>query len=406
MSTVNDDAIYCEVSNDIFEMKENKCYSDVKISTPSENEPTSKTKKSSSTRRCVIFIFVVIAFIVLVLVATCACVVFALVEIARFKKEDARFSTFQAESPFENITASLDYCIQELAELRQSFYSSGVQELIAEHNRNTTEELTELRQNFSQFQYDLQQLYCPSNISSCSRLPSSCPSGYYWASFGRVYCNMTLSCGGVTGGWMRVAELNMTDTRQQCPGGLVENNEAGIRHCRIQGNSCVAQYFLGRQFYSSVCGRITAYQVGSTNAFRRYYQNSANTVHSHYVDGISLTHGNYFYQNLGHIWTFAAALDKQHDNMDSKCPCLFDRGLPPFVGEDYFCDAGNEEFMTGESGLQTDPLWDGTDCLCCDNPPWFYKQLPQPTTDAIRMMVCNDGNDENIAITEIEIYVR
>ena len=53
------------------------------------------------------------------------------------------------------------------------------------------------------------------------------------------------------------------------------------------------------------------------------------------------------------------------------------------MGEDYFCDAGNEEFMTGETGLQTDPLWDGTDCLCCvsDNPPWFYKQLPQPTTD-------------------------
>ena len=42
---------------------------------------------------------------------------------------------------------------------------------------------------------------------------------------------------------------------------------------------------------------------------------------------------------------------------------------PPFVGEDYFCDAGNEEFMTGlETGLQIDPLqwlilkfWSGGD---------------------------------------------
>ena len=63
-----------------------------------------------------------------------------------------------------------------------------------------------------------------------------------------------------------------------------------------------------------------------------------------------------------------------HDQLEEDPPMP-----PPFVGEDYFCDAGNEEFMdmTDDAGLQTDPLWDGTDCLCCvsDNPPWFYKQL-------------------------------
>ena len=78
------------------------------------------------------------------------------------------------------------------------------------------------------------------------------------------------------------------------------------------------------------------------------------------------------------------------------------------MGGDYFCDAGNEELMNGEYGLQTDPLWDGTDCLCCDNSPWFYKQLPQPTTDNIEMRVCKDEFDynENIAIAEVEIYVQ
>ena len=133
------------------------------------------------------------------------------------------------------------------------------------------------------------------------------------------------------------------------------------------------------------------------------------TINSNYVDGVSLTHGN----PRQHIWTFAAALDRQHDNinMNSKCPCLFDVdpfAPPPFVGEDYFCDAGNEEFMDGEYGLQTDPLWNGTDCLCCnsDNPPWFYKQLPQSTTDDIEMRVCKDGSGENIGITEIEIYIQ
>ena len=38
----------------------------------------------------------------------------------------------------------------------------------------------------------------------------SSPSGYYWVTNGTghphsVYCDMTRSCGGVTGGWMRVA---------------------------------------------------------------------------------------------------------------------------------------------------------------------------------------------------------
>ena len=154
---------------------------------------------------------------------------------------------------------------------------------------------------------------------------------------------------------------------------------------------------------------MTAYKVGSTNAFRPYYQNTntISSIDSTYVDGVILVTGQ-FLSRRQHIWTFAAALDKQDDNMDSKCPCLFDRDLPPFVGEDYFCDAGNVEFMAGETGLQTDPLWDGTDCLCFVNPPWFYKQLPQPTTDNIKMRVCKDGSDESIAITltEIEIYVQ
>ena len=44
----------------------------------------------------------------------------------------------------------------------------------------------------------------------------------------RVYCDMTLLCGNITGGWMRVAELNMTDTSQQCPGELMEMKDNNI----------------------------------------------------------------------------------------------------------------------------------------------------------------------------------
>ena len=40
-----------------------------------------------------------------------------------------------------------------------------------------------------------------------------------------------------------------------------------------------------------------------------------------------------------------------------------------------------------------DPLWDGQDCngrehTCCDPPnlPWFCKELPQPTTDYLKVL--------------------
>ena len=49
----------------------------------------------------------------------------------------------------------------------------------------------------------------------------------------RVYCDMTRSCGGVTGGWMRVAELDMTGSSQQCPSGLRLRTDSNVRSCGI-----------------------------------------------------------------------------------------------------------------------------------------------------------------------------
>ena len=59
------------------------------------------------------------------------------------------------------------------------------------------------------------------------------------------------------------------------------------------------------------------------------------------------------------------------------------------------------------------PLWDGEDCGsnvdCTHNdPPWFYRRLPELTSDDIEMRVCCDqpGWDEDIAIQAFEIYVQ
>ena len=91
----------------------------------------------------------------------------------------------------------------------------------------------------------------------------------------------------------------------------------------------------------------------------------------------------------------------------SYCPCQVNQVPPPFLESDYFCDAGADVYSP-YFYFYPDPLWDGTGCSCCDDTPWFYKQLPQPTTDAIEMRVCRDfvAADEDIAIQVVEIYVQ
>ena len=69
----------------------------------------------------------------------------------------------------------------------------------------------------------------------------SSPSGYYWVKNAaglphRVYCDMTRSCGGVTGGWLRATKLDMTNSSHQCPSGLRQRIDAGIHTCGINSN--------------------------------------------------------------------------------------------------------------------------------------------------------------------------
>ena len=112
--------------------------------------------------------------------------------------------------------------------------------------------------------------------SSCLQI-SLYPSGNYWvmASNGsavRVYCDMSLSCGGVTGGWMRVAELDMTNSSHQCPSGFMEciypsGNRTCVRTETTAGCSSTNSIIPSGVEYSNVCGRVIGYQYGSTNAF-------------------------------------------------------------------------------------------------------------------------------------------
>ena len=229
----------------------------------------------------------------------------------------------------------------------------------------------------------VQSLALPVSCSSLRNLSPTSPNGYYWVrssngSAVRVYCDMTRSCGGVTGGWMRVAELYMTNSSHQCPSELSEHTKENRRTCRIAADSAgcsPAITYSTISDYSKVCGKIIAFPKVSDTTDGFYGIGRDRRLSENYVDGVSLTDTNF----SQHIWTFAA--------VGSGCTC----GNPPaFVGMDYFCDSDT-------------PLWQRR---CINNPPWFYNQLQ--STNGIKMRVCRDeqrGN-EDIEIQVIEIYVQ
>ena len=235
-------------------------------------------------------------------------------------------------------------------------------------------------------------------IHSCKDIPSGSPSGEYWLlnkcnkTPVKVHCDMTRSCCNDTGGWTRVANLNMTNTSHQCPLGF-RLLTAPRRLCGVSSTGCVSTRFITFAInYLKVCGKVIGYQHGTPNAFS-LYSASRTPINSHYVDGVSLTHGNE--STKKHIWTFAAGSDETSAG-PTVCPCSrtdlrYAGRVPPYVGQDYFCDTANHvQGPTSNTPFYEDSLWDGDGCLsgsntcCCfNNPPWFCKQLPQPTTDDI-----------------------
>ena len=233
-------------------------------------------------------------------------------------------------------------------------------------------------------------------------------SDFLHASLGHTVC-------GGTGGWRRVVYLDMTDPNTDCPSGwqLTEHSKRTCGRGTTGSLICDSVTFpVGGGTYTSVCGTVRAYQYRHTDAFEAYNDagpdGEANTIDSAYVSGISLTHGS----PRQHIWTFAAGGSESPTNDDS-CPCdaTINIAIPPFVGGDYFCESGANSLSIG-AFYPYDPLWDGDGCTrnrtCCSlkNPPYFIKQLPNPTTDDIEARICQLDNRDDTPIELIELYVK
>ena len=170
--------------------------------------------------------------------------------------------------------------------------------------------------------------------SSCQAihiLQPSFTSAYYWVrssngSSVRVYCDMTKSCGSVTGGLTRVAILNNETRPLLCIDSFTTTNE-NTRCVRSTANAgCSNIIFSVMNIpYSHICGTVQAFWFDNPDGFTGS-QRPSRTINDNYVDGISLTYGT---SNKTHIWTFIADGLKNNQN----CP----RQVPEYVGSDYSC---------------------------------------------------------------------
>ena len=262
---------------------------------------------------------------------------------------------------------------------------------------------------------------------SCQEILNSNPgavSGEYsiYTSNGTVitvYCKMenTSYCG--EGGWTRIAYINMTQPGASCPNGFVTLNYTNINH-NLCGNNrntggCNSTFFNTNGLnYSKVCGQMRGYQYHSPDGFHQVLISNA-SLDDNYVCGYSITRGT----PRQHIWTYAGGVYQDNVNVYD-CPCNtgFNHNNlpPPYVGNDYYCEAGlplNQSFTS--LLYASDPLWDGQQCLgresgCCTNPnlPWFYKYLGGVSNSDIEVRSCVRAgvSDEDNPLDILELYVK
>ena len=260
-----------------------------------------------------------------------------------------------------------------------------------------------------------QQVGLCSNV--LARNPSA-SSGHYDVNLSNgsvitVYCDMDgNNCDG-EGGWIRVAQLNMSEPGATCPPGLTLQNYNNIDHslCGRSSVGCNSTFFSTYGLnYTKVCGKVRGYQFGHihVDAFQRV----SNSIDSIYVDGISITYGSNPRQ---HIWTYAAGEDDFETGGDD-CPCNngSSQVVPDFVGNDYYCESGNTVNQFGILRVE-DILWDGQQCngiesTCCTTPnmPWFLKTLNEETNDDIELRDCGSEptTSEETPLDVIEIYIK
>ena len=224
----------------------------------------------------------------------------------------------------------------------------------------------------------------PTTCEQLKRQHQTTQSGFYILASANgsttytAYCEMYELCGST--GWMRLASLNLY--RGSCPSGFRLYQSGSRRACGrpvTNSGSCVSVQFSSNGIsYSQICGRITGYQYGSTDAVDNLSSSYRNDLNSYYVDGVSITRGS----PRQHVWTLMAG-ESEVTNSSGSCPCNTGStaSVQSFIGNNYFCESGNDANSTSSTLYTPDQLWDGSgfycrslESSCCDSTdPWFHR---------------------------------
>ena len=202
-----------------------------------------------------------------------------------------------------------------------------------------------------------------------------------------VYCDMRRTCGNITGGWMRVAMLDV----QNCPLELKQKTfNDNITTCVVRENDqgCTSIFYSSLDIpYSRVSGRIRAYKIGTPDGFRGM-GGVQGGINGNYLDGVSITVNTA--TSRTHVWSLVAGYS-----------CSY--SPPTFVGNEFTCEASPHcPFETLCGPLLWKSQQHGIN-VCS-----WLKELPSPHVSAIEVRVCRDQmrRDEDLAITTLELYVQ
>ena len=264
---------------------------------------------------------------------------------------------------------------------------------------------------------------CSHSAKSCREIynynmASRGQSGYYWINntetILKVYCDMELTCGGITGGWMRIADIDTT-RGDDCPSGW-SNVTQPKPSCRGSGDAAgcySAKFSNNKAEYHSICGKLRGYQQGSPAGFYANYAPS-HSIDAPYLDGVSITVGN----PRKHVWSYAVGHSKLHDTSPYKinCPCAKYPGANPpvYVGDHYHCESGSNGYSSLSAFHGSDTLWDGRGCPagddCCSTlgAPWFYRHFTEPEGGAVEVRICRDEaySNEATLLEQVQLYIQ
>ena len=151
---------------------------------------------------------------------------------------------------------------------------------LKESVKNLTEELMNAlgRIELAVTQCSTEEPRCPCSLGLSSYKPAkscreifrctpSSPSGYYWLKSAttecrEAYCDMDTTHCNITGGWVRLAYLNMTEPGASCPTSLRQiNTPAKLCGRRTAPGCSGVTYPVDGIHYSKVCGQARGFPV-------------------------------------------------------------------------------------------------------------------------------------------------